>query len=52
MTKLHEAVCPDCHKTVSVTYWPYNVPLYSQHSVPGRERDCTSALRPVKMEKQ
>jgi hypothetical protein len=47
MTKLREAVCPSCSKTVSVTYWPCNVPLYAQHSIPGTERDCRSALRPV-----
>jgi hypothetical protein len=48
MVKLRDAVCPACTKIVSVTYWPFNVPLYSQHSVPGAVRDCELALRPVK----
>jgi hypothetical protein len=48
MTKIRDAVCPGCKKVVSVTYWPFNVPLYSQHSMPGTERDCEFGLRPVK----
>jgi hypothetical protein len=52
MAKLREAVCPTCTKTVSVTYWPYNVPLYAQHSVPDTHRDCRSSLRPVETNKQ
>jgi hypothetical protein len=50
MTKLHDAVCPTCSRTVTVTYWPYNVPLYTQHSVPGTERECRSGLRPVEID--
>ena len=50
MIKLREALCPNCRKTVSVTYWPYNVALYRQHSVPGTDRDCRSGLRPVEIE--
>jgi hypothetical protein len=49
MTKLRDAVCPACNKLVSVTYWPFNVPLYSQHSIAGTSRDCELALRPVKI---
>ena len=52
MTRIREAVCPTCSKTVSVTYWPYNVALYAQHSIPGTERDCSSGLRPVTTEKR
>ena len=52
MTKLHDAVCPTCSKTVTVTYWPYNVPLYTQHSVPGTERECRSGLRPVETDER
>ena len=52
MTRIREAVCPTCNKTVSVTYWPYNVALYAQHSVPGTERDCRSGLRPVLTEER
>ena len=52
MTKIREAVCPSCSKTVSVTYWPYNVALYAQHSVPGTERDCKSGLRPITTEER
>lgn len=52
MTKIHDAVCPACNKVVTVTYWPFNTPLYSQHSVPGTERDCGLALRPVKTNSQ
>ena len=51
MSKLHDAVCPTCRRTVTVTYWPYNVPLYTQHSVPGTERECRSGLRPVETDK-
>jgi hypothetical protein len=32
---------------VTVTYWPYNVPLYTVHLVRGSNRDCGSSLRPV-----
>jgi hypothetical protein len=52
MMKLRDAVCPTCRKTVSVTYWPYNVALYTQHSIPGTDRDCRSGLRPVETEEQ
>jgi len=48
MTKLRDAVCPACGKIVTVTYWPLNIPLYSQHSVPGTPRDCELTLRPIK----
>jgi hypothetical protein len=51
MAKLRDAVCPACNKLVSVTYWPFNVPLYSQHSLAGTSRDCELALRPVKTTK-
>jgi len=47
MTKLRRAVCPVCQTEVSVTYWPYNVPLYSVHLVQGSNRDCRLSLRPV-----
>ena len=54
MTKIRDAVCPTCGSEVSVTYWPYNVPLYAQHSRPGTvhlvrgsNRDCRQSLRPV-----
>src|SRR5437870_5920969 len=43
MIRLRDAVCPACTKIVSVTYWPFKVPLYSQHSVPGTSRDCELA---------
>ena len=47
MTKIREAVCPACGSEVSVTYWPYNVPLYTVHLVQGSNRDCRQSLRPV-----
>lgn len=47
MTKLRDAVCPTCGSEVSVTYWPYNVPLYTVHLVRGSNRDCRQSLRPV-----
>jgi len=48
MTKLRDAVCPACGKIVTVTYWPLNIPLYSQHSISGTPRDCEMTLRPIK----
>jgi hypothetical protein len=47
MTRLRDAVCPGCGSEVSVTYWPYNVPLYTVHLVRGSNRDCRLSLRPV-----
>ena len=47
MTRLREAVCPTCGTQVSVTYWPYNVALYTVHLVRGSNRDCRQSLRPV-----
>jgi hypothetical protein len=47
MTKLRRAVCPSCGAEVSVTYWPYNVALYTVHLVSGSNRDCRQSLRPV-----
>ena len=47
MTKLRRAVCPHCGSEVSVTYWPYNVPLYTVHLVHGSNRECRLSLRPV-----
>jgi len=41
-----------CIKTVSVTYWPYNGALNKRHSVPGKNRDCASGLRPVETKKR
>jgi hypothetical protein len=32
---------------VTVTYWPYNLPLYTVHLVQGSNRDCRQSLRPV-----
>jgi hypothetical protein len=45
--KIREASCPGCRRTVTVTYWPYNVPLYTAHLVPDTNRDCRFSLRPV-----
>ena len=45
--KLRRAVCPTCGRDITVTYWPYNVPLYTTHTVPDTERECRSSLRPV-----
>jgi C4-type Zn-finger protein len=47
MTKLRSAVCPSCGTTVTVTYWPYNVPLYTLHLVAHSTRECRQSLRPV-----
>jgi C4-type Zn-finger protein len=47
MTKLRRAQCPSCGKDITVTYWPYNIPLYTAHTVPDTERDCRFSLRPV-----
>ena len=29
-----------------MTYWPYNVPLFTVHSMRGTERECRQSLRP------
>ena len=47
MEKIRSSVCPSCGVEVTVTYWPYNVPLYTVHTVRGAERDCRLSLRPV-----
>jgi hypothetical protein len=47
MAQLRNAVCPSCGADVTVTYWPYNVPLYTVHLVRGSNRDCGNSLRPV-----
>jgi hypothetical protein len=47
VSKLRHAVCPDCGNDVTVTYWPYNVPLYTVHAATAGERDCRLSLRPV-----
>lgn len=47
MSRLHNTVCPTCHADVSVTYWPYGVPLYTVHFVRGSNRECGCSLRPV-----
>jgi len=47
MAQIRNAVCPTCGAEVSVTYWPYNVPLYTMHIVRGSNRDCRNSLRPV-----
>jgi hypothetical protein len=51
MAKIRDAVCPSCGSEVSVTYWPYNVPLYTVHLVRGSNRDCRQSLRPVVIER-
>jgi hypothetical protein len=45
--RLRHAVCPTCGADVTVTYWPYSVPLYTVHLVRGSQRECGSSLRPV-----
>jgi hypothetical protein len=47
MTKLRRATCPACSSEVSVTYWPYNIALYTVHNVPDSNRECRESLRPV-----
>ena len=47
MTKLRSAVCPVCTSEVTVTYWPYNIALYTVHNVPDSNRECRQSLRPV-----
>ena len=47
MAKLRRAECPRCGRDVSVTYWPYNIPLYTTHAIPDTERECGFSLRPV-----
>jgi hypothetical protein len=46
-TRLRSVVCPSCGAEVTVTYWPYNVPLYTVHGVQDATRDCRLSLRPV-----
>jgi hypothetical protein len=50
MQRIRDAVCPSCGTEVTVTYWPYNVPLYTVHLVRGSNRDCRQSLRPVVMD--
>ncbi len=50
MAKLRNAVCPTCGADVSVTYWPFSVPLYTIHVIRGSQRDCGSSLRPVEVQ--
>lgn len=47
IAKLRTAVCPSCGKEVTVTYWPYNAPLYTVHLVGNSNRDCRQSLRAV-----
>ncbi|HVG79472.1 MAG TPA: hypothetical protein VNF03_15110 [Patescibacteria group bacterium] len=44
---MRTAVCPTCGAEVTVTYWPYEVPLYTVHTVKGSSRECRMSLRPV-----
>jgi C4-type Zn-finger protein len=52
MAQIRNAICPTCGADVSVTYWPYNVPLYTMHIVRGSNRDCRNSLRPVEVERE
>jgi len=36
-----------CGAEVTVTYWPYSVPLYTVHLIGGSTRECRQSLRPV-----
>jgi len=45
--KLQNAVCPACGAEVTVTYWPFNKPLYTVHIVRGTNRECAESLRPI-----
>jgi hypothetical protein len=47
MTQVRTALCPACRAVVSVTYWPFNVPLFAEHVVHGSNRDCWQSLRPI-----
>jgi hypothetical protein len=47
MARMRSAVCPTCGAEVTVTYWPYEVPLYTVHVVKGSSRECRMSLRPV-----
>ncbi len=49
MVKLRNALCPACGADVSVTYWPFSVPLYTIHVIRGSQRDCGNSLRPVEV---
>jgi hypothetical protein len=47
--RIRHAVCPACGADVTVTYWPYSVPLYTVHVARGLQRDCSNSLRPVEI---
>jgi len=47
MARTRKAVCPSCGASVTVTYWPFNIPLYTVHTRGGSNRDCPSSLRPL-----
>jgi len=47
MTRLRSAICPNCHAEVTVTYYPFNLPLYTVHTQLGSNRECRLSLRPV-----
>lgn len=47
---MHEAICPGCGKTVTVSRWPFGIPIYTQHSPPEAGRDCPLSLRPISQE--
>ena len=47
MTRLRIAICPSCHAEVTVTYYPFNVALYTVHTQPSSNRECRLSLRPV-----
>ena len=47
MARMRSAVCPQCGAEVTVTYWPYEVPLYTVHVVKVSSRECRMSLRPV-----
>jgi hypothetical protein len=50
MTRPRNAVCPSCGASVTLTYWPFNVPLYTVHVRSGSNRDCRASLRPLEGE--
>jgi Zn ribbon nucleic-acid-binding protein len=47
MEKVRRAVCPACSTEVTVTYWPYNIPLYTVHNIQNTNRECRQSLRPI-----
>jgi len=47
MARARNAVCPSCGASVTVTYWPFNVPLYTVHVRGKSNRDCPASLRPL-----